>query len=182
MNRRLHVAGAILAALVLGGCDGGRSELEQELTELARETRGRIEPLPQMSAYTPPSYQSRDLIEPFSPRRMLDASLVDRSASAVGAALHAAHRDRPRQALEAFPLEALRMVGTVELRGQTSALVRTDQSLFRVRVGDYMGQNLGQVTAIAADEISLKELVPDGNGGWVERIATMALQEEGLRK
>lgn len=182
MSRWIHLLVAAVSATVLCACDGDRTELEHELAELTRDTGGRIDPLPQMSAYTPPRYESRELVDPFSRQRLAEGNRVQSAAAAVGAALFAAQSNRPRQPLEAWPIEALRMVGTVELRGQANALIRADQSLFRVRVGDYLGQNMGQVTAIAADELSVKELVQDGNGGWVERMATMSLQEEGMRK
>jgi len=85
--------------------------------------------------------------------------------------------DRPREPLEAFPLESIRMVGTLSRSRETFGLVRAGTNLFRVRKGNYMGQNFGVITAIDDNQISLKELIQEGGGDWVERTSALQLQE-----
>jgi type IV pilus assembly protein PilP len=83
---------------------------------------------------------------------------------------------RGRQALEQYPLDSLALVGTMSSAGRTMALVRSGDGIIHpVRVGDYMGQNYGKVVAIDAKEVRLRELIPDGNGGWQERAARLTL-------
>ena len=85
--------------------------------------------------------------------------------------------NRPKEALEAFPLETLRMVGTLSQEKDTFGLVRAGPNLFRVKKGNYMGLNFGVITAIDENEIKLKELVQDGGGDWVERASSLQLVE-----
>ncbi len=179
------VISGVVTGTLLAGCGVGskQTELAQELANLTRDARGRVDPLPQMAPYEPPEYGARDLTDPFSEKRITESNRVESAASATGATLLAAQKGRPRQPLEAFPLESLRLVGSVSIKGQPYALIRLDQSIYRVKVGDYMGQNMGRVVAISADEVSLRELVQDGAGAWSERDATMTLQDtEGSRR
>lgn len=86
--------------------------------------------------------------------------------------------NRPREALEAFPLDTLRMVGTLDQGGQSWGLVRAnDGTIHRVQPGNYLGQNHGRIANITEYEIELVEIVPDGLGGWIERQASLALSE-----
>lgn len=91
--------------------------------------------------------------------------------------------DRRREPLEAYPLESLKMVGVLMQNKVVHALVQVDKSLYQVKVGNYMGQDFGVVTAISESEVTLRELVEDMNGDWVERTSSLLLQErpEGRR-
>ena len=85
---------------------------------------------------------------------------------------------RRKEPLEAFPLESLAMVGTLERDKTIFALVRTpERDVYQVRPGNYVGQNFGVVTGIAEGEVKLKELVQDGAGDWTERSSTLQLQQ-----
>ena len=85
---------------------------------------------------------------------------------------------RPKEPLELFPLDGLRMVGTLSRQGQLYALVRTpENTLYRVKRGDRIGQNFGVVTAITDTAIEIKETVQDGAGDWTETSASLPLQE-----
>ena len=83
-----------------------------------------------------------------------------------------------KEPLEAFPLEQLKMVGTLSQGNDVYALVRADKTLYRVKKGNYMGQNFGLITDVTEGEIKLKEIVQDSAGDWTERQSTLPLLEE----
>ena len=86
--------------------------------------------------------------------------------------------DRPTEPLEEFPLDSLRMVGTLEQREDQWALINdTDGTIHRVQPGNYAGQNHGKIIRITDFEIELTEIIPDGIGGWVERQSSIAISE-----
>ena len=93
------------------------------------------------------------------------------------AALIAPERSRRKEPLEAMPLDAVAMVGSLIKVGQPVALVRVDNLLYQVRVGNYLGQNYGRITKISETEVGLREIVQDAAGEWIERTATLQLQE-----
>ena len=82
-----------------------------------------------------------------------------------------------KEPLEAFPLESIQMMGTITQDRETFALVKAGPNLYRVRKGNYMGQNFGVVTGIDESQITLKELIQDGGGEWVERNSALQLVE-----
>jgi type IV pilus assembly protein PilP len=90
--------------------------------------------------------------------------------------------NRRREPLESYPLETLRMVGTLFQGKRVHALVQADKTLHQVKVGNYLGQNFGVVTKISEAEVALKELIQDAGGDWVERASTLQLQEKGAGK
>jgi type IV pilus assembly protein PilP len=85
--------------------------------------------------------------------------------------------DRPKEPLEAFALETIQMVGSLTQARETYGLVKAGPNLYRVRKGNYMGQNFGVITAIDETQISLKELIQEGSGDWTERASSLQLQE-----
>ncbi|MDW8468962.1 MAG: pilus assembly protein PilP [Burkholderiales bacterium] len=164
----------VAAALALAGCGGERfGDLKQELAQMTKDLRGRVDPLPTVKAYEPAAYRGEALTDPFLPARIA----VAQAAGAGGGGGLAPDMNRPREPLEAFPLDSLQMVGTVRLANEIYALVRAGTTLYRVKKGNYMGQNFGLITAIDEGEIRLKEVVQDSSGDWVERPATLQLQE-----
>ena len=84
---------------------------------------------------------------------------------------------RRKEALEAFPLDSMAMVGSLNRNGQPVALVSVDKLLYQVRVGNYLGLNYGRITRISETELALREIVQDAAGEWIERVATLQLQE-----
>lgn len=175
MNRRLVVV-AVGAAL-LASCGGDEHrDLKQELHQLTRDFRGRVEPLPQVKAYEPVPYTAEGQVDPFRPERIDVADAAARTASS-GSTRFDKERDRPKEPLEAFPLESINMLGTITKGRETHALVKAGPNLFRVRKGNYMGQNFGIVTGIDEGQISLKELIQESGGEWVERESALQLVE-----
>lgn len=162
-----------VAAGLLTGCSRDMSDLEQWVEEMKRRPAARIEPLPQVQPYETFVYAAHDQRSPFVP----DRSIARQAAAATGDGLQPDF-DRPREYLEEFPLDTLRMVGTILMQNEMYGLIRgTDGAVHRVRVGEHLGQNHGRIITISETRISLTEIIPDGTGGWIERQAGVALSE-----
>lgn len=168
MKRFIIIAAVALAGLT--GCAKDTSDLEQYMAEVHARQGGRIEPLPQIKPYETFVYSASDMRSPFMP------AVEDRPA--VTTSSIRPDQTRAREFLEQFPLDTLRMVGTINLSGSEYALVKTaDGLLHRVRVGNHMGQSEGRVTEISDSEIKLIEIISDGLGGYIERPAAVALSD-----
>jgi type IV pilus assembly protein PilP len=172
-------AAIICLAALLGACAGEeQQELKAELSAMSKDFRGRVDPLPVVKPYEPVPYNAFDLPDPFGPAKIVLATKGEKSAQG---ALQP-DLDRPKEPLEAYPLESLRMVGTLEKQKQIFAVIKADAGLYRVRPGNYLGQNFGVITKISDGEITLRELVQDAGGDWSERTSTLMLQESGGSK
>jgi type IV pilus assembly protein PilP len=166
----------VVAVLSLAGCGGDEhSDLREELNQLTKDLRGRVDPLPQVKPYEPVPYTAEGQIDPFRPERIEVAQ--GRGAPSASASLVDEQKKRPPEPLEAFPLESIQMLGTITQNQETFALVKAGPNLYRVKKGNYMGQNFGVITAIDEAQISLKELVQDSTGDWVERMSSLQLVE-----
>ena len=173
MKRAL--ASALATAALLAGCGAEEhTDLKEELTQATKDFRGRVDPLPQVKPYEPVPYTAEGQIDPFRPERIEVAQAGRSSASASRVA---EHEKRLKEPLEAFPLESIQMLGTISQEKEVFALVKAGPNLYRVRKGNYMGQNFGVITAIDEAQISLKELVQDSTGDWVERVSSLQLVE-----
>jgi len=164
--------------LLLVGCAGGNNDdLQAFINEVKASSKGRIQPLPEFVPVENFTYSASNLSDPFMSWdiRAAMAAKEEQKASANGLQPDLGRRREP---LEAFPLDTLRMVGTMEREGKNSALVQSPDGLVsRIVVGNYLGQNYGQVVGIGQDKISLIEIVPDGLGSWIQREASLALVE-----
>lgn len=100
---------------------------------------------------------------------------------AANGALVAPELARRKEPLEAFPLDAMTLVGSILKSGQPVALVKVDSLLYQVKLGNYLGEHYGRVTKISETEVVLREIAQDGVGEWIERVATLQLQE-GIKK
>ncbi|MSP98647.1 MAG: pilus assembly protein PilP [Betaproteobacteria bacterium] len=170
--RSVVVTAAILALAACGGEQFG--DLKQELSELTKDLRGKVAPLPQVKPYEAVPYKAFDAIDPFRAARL---DVVAPGAISAASAGPKPDLNRPKEALEAFPAETLRMVGTLTQGQETFGLVKAGANLFRVKQGNYMGLNFGVITQIDEAEIKFKELVQDGGGDWIERVSTLQLVE-----
>lgn len=158
-------------AASLAGCTGDMDDLDQYINDVKARPGGRIEPLPEITPYEVFTYvaDAEGLRSPFVP---------DSPQAAAGTALGGVrpNPDRSREFLEQFPLDTLRMVGTLELGEVNYGLVQTSDGLIhRVVPGNYMGQNDGRITAVNDSEIQLIEIISDGIGGYLEREAAVGL-------
>lgn len=159
----------VFLAVTLSACGSGDMEdLHQFMNEAGKDMQGKIEPLPQIRPYEPFSYDAFNLPDPFKPRKLSQSG---------GGGLQP-DLSRPREPLEAYSLETLKMVGVISKKGGVNAVIATpDKAIYHVHVGNYMGQNFGLITKITDTEITLKEIVQDSAGDWTERTSTMTLQE-----
>lgn len=172
-ERRRHwlaISGGLL--LALAGCaDPQLSSLDRELAAI-RANPGTPEPLalPQVPSYEATPYQQGDRRSPFRPQ------LPEPEAAPAGDTGVAPDTERPREPLEAYPLEELALVGVLTMGGQSNALVRApDGEVHRLRIGRHMGRDHGRIVSITSSSLQLVELVPTGGGGWVERNTHIAL-------
>ncbi|HUK06143.1 MAG TPA: pilus assembly protein PilP [Burkholderiales bacterium] len=167
---------ALAAVALLAACGGEeQGELRQELAAMTKDLRGKVDPLPQVRTYEPVPYKGENLIDPFVPGRIVVAAAAGSGTGGGGGVQP--DLNRPKEPLEAFPLDAIQMVGTLEQNKDMYALVRAGTNLFRVKKGNYMGQNFGLITAIDEGSINLKEVVQDSGGDWVERSTTLQMSE-----
>lgn len=175
-------AALCLVAFVVAGC---ASSQQDELTVWMQRERDTIkpsvQPIPPPSKFEPYDYRSSGLLEPFSSEK-LASILRSGQAMAVGkSALVEAELNRRKQPLEAFPLDTMVMVGSLNRKGKLVALVKVDQLLYQVTPGSYLGQNYGRVMKISENELTLREIAQDAAGEWVERPAALQLQEEAIK-
>lgn len=164
-------------ALLLGACSGEEhSDLRAFVKESDKMPGGRIPPLPEVKPYEPFAYNAYDLTDPFKPRKIEPPKTTAKGGIQPDF-------NRQREALEAFPLENLAMVGTLQQKGQFFALVRApDKGLYRVSSGNYLGQNFGRIVGITETDIKLKEIVQDSGGNWEEKEQALMLQEQETKK
>jgi type IV pilus assembly protein PilP len=163
----------LLGCFALTGCgDRHLDEVKKFVKDSDKLPQGRIPPLPEVKPYEAFTYDAYDLVDPFKPRKIVPPKAV------AGAGGIQPDFNRRKEPLEAYPLENLKMVGTLQQQKVMHALVRSpDNNLFRVRAGNYMGQNFGRIVAINDTTIALKEIVQDSNGNWEEKDQALQLME-----
>lgn len=163
------VALMLLASLLLVGCVGGQSDLEQWVAQQKARKGAPLPALPVVKTFETFIYEDQDLRDPFASPQRKD----EQNASTQGPS---PNPDRVKEPLESYALDSLKMVGTIGTGPKAQALLEdADGVIHRVHDGNYAGQNYGHITSITEDNIELVELVPDGNGGWMERKANIAL-------
>lgn len=164
----------LAVAVSVVGCGAQHEDLKAWMQEQGKGVKGKLDPLPQVKPYEPFAYNAFDLPDPFRPRKIEPVKGLSKLAPDL---------NRRKEPLEAFPLESLAMVGTLQRGKSRFALVRTtDKDVYQVKIGNYMGQNFGVVIGIDDAEIRLKELVQDGAGDWTERSSTIQLAEADQRQ
>ena len=171
MRRAAQLALAAFASLaLLAGCgQSGHADLDAWMKEQGKNARGKLDPLPEIKPYEAFAYNDFDLPDPFKPRKI--EPVKGESTSKLAPDLN-----RRREALEAYPIESLSMVGTLEKGKTLYALIKTpERDIYQVRQGNHMGQNYGVIVGITDTEIRLKELMQDGAGDWSERSSTLNL-------
>lgn len=161
-----------LACLGLAACGGEEhQDLRQWMKDSTKDFKGKIPPLPEIKVFPPVAYEAGDLLDPYN------ASKIEPERKAGGGGIKP-DLDRRKEPLEAYPLESLKMVGTLIKGKMVHALIQADKNLHQAKIGNYMGQNFGIITNINETEIKLKELVPDSLGDYAERTSTLQLQEK----
>lgn len=163
-------------ALVVGltACSADHDELRGWMEQQRREAKPNVAPLQAPKRFDPQPYSAAQAVEPFSTQKL---SVALKQESRQPNSLLAVELNRRKEPLESYPLDSMSMVGSVNREGKPFALLRVDNLLYQVKVGDHLGQNYGLITKIAETEIVLRELVMDSGGEMIERPATLQLQE-----
>ena len=171
---RLGAVVALFVATLLSGCSADNDELRAWMEQQRREVKPNISPLQPPKKFDPQPYTSAQAVEPFSNQKL---TVALKQEARQPNSLLAAELNRRKEPLEAYPLDSMSMVGSVSKQGRPFALLRVDNLLYQVKVGDYLGQNYGRVLKIGETEIGLREIVQDAAGEWIERPAALQLQE-----
>lgn len=174
---RIAAVGAL--GLLLGACgSSGEDDLRNWIVEERNQTRPKVTPIPAPKQFVPEKYADTSATEPFSSVKLTQALKRESSQAVTNGALVAPELARRKEPLESFPLDTMSLVGNLSKSGQPVALVRVDNPLYQVRSGNYLGQNYGKVTKITETQVTLREIVQDAAGEWIERVATLELQEK----
>lgn len=166
-----------LSVLLVACADGTHQELQKWMVEKRAQTRPQVTPISEPKKYVPQDYSQANAADPFNIQKLLLAFKADSGQTVVSNKLIAPELARRKEPLEAFPLDAMVMVGSLNRDGKHVALVRVDRLLYQVQTGNYLGQNYGRVSKITETEVALREIVQDSTGDWIERTATLQLQE-----
>ena len=169
------VLAILMGSLTLSGCGSSADlpQLDRQLEEIKKRPRGRIEPPPEFKAVPTFAYGAHQKRSPFSPPTEQEILEVRDGEQVEPDTL------RTKEYLERFPLDSLRMVGTIARPGEGLQALIADPSgtVTRVRPGSYMGNNYGRVAQVTATKVALIEIVPDGRDGWVERASNVSISE-----
>lgn len=173
--KRSGMLPALALVALLGACSADEGELRGWMEQQRREVKPNVTPLQQPKKFDPQPYNMAQAVEPFSTQKL---TVALKQEARQPNSLLAAELNRRKEALEAYPLDSMSMVGSVVQQGQPFALLRVDNLLYQVKPGDYLGQNYGRITKIAETELSLREIVQDAAGEWIERTTALQLVEK----
>ncbi|MDB5896489.1 MAG: pilus assembly protein PilP [Ramlibacter sp.] len=171
---------ALAATVALSACGSSEhEEVQKWMQEQRAQTKPQVQPIPEPKQFSPQAYTMEAALEPFSSQKLTQALKRDsQQAGTASAALLAPELNRRKEPLESYPLDSMSMVGTLTKQGQPVALVKVDNLLYQVKAGNYLGQNYGRIMKVGETEVVLRELVQDAAGEWIERNATLQLQEK----
>jgi len=169
------LAAAAVAVLSLQGCAADHDELQQWMEQQRRDVKPSVEALSPPKKFIPQAYVALSNVEPFSSQKL---TVALKQEARQPNSLLAAEINRRKEALEAFPIDSMSMVGSVVRGGRPYALLRVDNLLYQVKPGDYLGQNYGKITKISETDVSFREIVQDAAGEWIERMSALQLQEK----
>jgi type IV pilus assembly protein PilP len=177
--KRIYILLLILLSALLVGCVSSREDdIRAWMVQERNQTKPRVAPITPPKQFIPEPYTNATAIEPFSNLKLTQALKRDSAQATSNGALVAPELARRKEPLEAFPLDAMQLVGSILKGGQPVALVKVDNLLYQVKPGNYLGLNFGRVSKISETEVTLREIVQDAVGEWIERVATLQLQEK----
>ncbi len=177
MKRTYLLLLLLLAGLLAGCVSSQEDDIRLWMVQERNQTKPRVAPISAPKQFIPEPYTNASAIEPFSNQKLTQALKRDSSQAASNGALVAPELARRKEPLEAFPLDSMALVGSIVKAGLPVALVKVDNLLYQVKLGNYLGLNFGRVTKINETEVTLREIVQDAVGEWIERAATLQLQE-----
>jgi len=165
----------LVAMLLLAGCgDSDVQEVRTWMKQIDAQTQVRVPPLAEPKGFVPFAYAHKDDIDPFDPNKLL--SELAKQAGTGGNGIKP-DMERRKELLETYPLDTIKMVGTIEKKGVMHAVLQVDRAVHQVVVGQHLGENYGRITSISDNVVTLKEIVQDATGDWVERQSRLELQE-----
>ena len=174
-STRVRGAAVLAGMLLLAGCsDSDVKEVRDWMDQTRRDTPVKVTPLSEPKTFIAFAYGVSGDIDPFDPNKLL-AELA--RAAQTSDNPFKPDMNRRREPLEAFPIDTMRMVGSMQSKGVTYGLMQIDRTMYHVRPGERIGQNFGIITSVNDDAISIKETVQDAGGDWVERTSKLELQE-----
>lgn len=173
--RRVTAVLTVSSLFCLSACSGEQEELTVWMEQQKREVKPNVQPLVPPRKFDPAPYAGAQAVDPFSSQKL---TVALKQEARQPNSLLASEMNRRKEPLEAFPMNSMSMVGSVTKNGQQYALLRVDNLLYQVKVGDYLGQNYGKITRISETEVTLREVVQDAAGEWIERPGTLQLQEK----
>ena len=178
MRPRFLLGFGLCLSLLSVGCSAPPEEdLQAWMTEQRNAMHPRSEPVSPPKKFTPERYTAEGKVDPFSVQRLVGALRAELAVAAGNQGLIAPELSRRKEPLESFPLDAVSMVGSLQKAGRLTALLKVDRLIYQVQVGAYVGPNYGKITKITDTEVVLREIVQDAAGEWIERQATLQLQE-----
>ena len=160
---------------MLAACSAEHDELRAWMEQQRREAKPNVPPLQPPKRFDPQPYAAAQAVDPYSTQKL---TVALKQEARQPNSLLSAEMNRRKEPLESYPLDSMNMVGSVNKQGQPFALLRVDNLLYQVKVGDYLGQNYGRITRISETDITLREIVQDAAGEWIERPAALQLQEK----
>lgn len=161
-------------AVFLVACSSGESDIDQWMVDQRKSIRPKIEKIQTPSSFVPSDYAGSDGIDPFSAQKLAPTNKLQPDQSNALLNFEKARRKEP---LESYPLDNLIMVGSLKRNGTSFALIRADDRVHYVKQGQYLGQNFGKIMSVTDSGVVLREIVQDASGEWVERTASLELQE-----
>lgn len=176
---RLHLLFLACLTVLLSACVSSKEDdIREWMVQERNQTKPRVQPISAPKQFVPEPYTNASTIEPFSNQKLTTALKRDAAQAASNGALVAPELARRKEPLESFPLDSMSLVGSIIKAGQPVALVKVDNLLYQVKPGNYLGMNFGRVMKINETEVTLREIVQDAVGEWIERVATLQLQEK----
>ena len=165
---------ALAVAVLLAGCgDSDEQEVRQWMKQIDAESHVAVPPLAPPKTFIPVVYASNGAVDPFNPNKLLVG--LAKAANRGGGVRP--DMERRKELLESYPLDTVKMVGTLQKGGVIYALLQIDRAVHQVRAGQHVGQNVSLITGVSDNAVNIKEIVQDAAGDWVERMSKLELQE-----
>lgn len=170
--------GCFFSVLMLTGCWGEEhGDIKEWLDIQKTVVQPRVQPLKEPLVFSPQAYAAEGGMDPFNMLKLTQVLSRDSAQNTSNMTLLFAEQNRRKEELESFPLDSMTMVGSLRKNGKDTALLRVNNLIYQVSVGNYLGQNYGRVNQIEEHSIKLREVVQDASGDWVEKMTTLDLQE-----
>lgn len=172
MNMTWRITSMVLASIILSACaSDGMDDLRRFVRDAHKDRKPRVEPIPEVKTHEVFAYTSEEGVDPFASFNLRPRGIARRKEGGPDVS-------RRKEALEDYPLDALKMVGTLSRKRQTWAIVQApDGTVHKAQVGNYLGENFGKITRISEEKVNLIETLQDPLGDWIKRKANLSIEE-----